>query len=1520
MPPHPFPVKQGLYDPSREKDGCGIGLVTHIRGERSHAIVRDSLQILSNLRHRGAAGADTRSGDGCGVLTQIPDGFFRRTFSDLPAIGAYGVGMFFLPKDDGSGSRIDDLLRTEGFTVLHWRDVPIRTEVLGPEALRTLPRIRQVFVATPDRLADEALERKLFVTRRQVEKAFAADSAFAVPSFSARTIVYKGLMLPEELGAFYPDLTDPDYASAISMVHSRFSTNTFPSWKLAHPYRFLCHNGEINTLKGNLNWMSAREGRLSSETLGADLERVRPILAPNQSDSACLDNMVEFLVRGGRSLPHAMMMLIPEPWGGNPHMDPARRGFYEYHAAMMEPWDGPAAVCFTDGTLVGATLDRNGLRPCRYQITNDDRFILSSEAGVLPIPADQIREKGRLEPGKLLLVDTVAKKVFYDADVKGMISKQRPYGAWVSQYGVSLGELPDPLHVPETSERALTERQRMFGYTEEELKTVLEPMATTGEEAISSMGADTPLAVLSDRPQLLFRYFKQLFAQVTNPPIDPIREKLVMSLVTHIGPKANLMQELPESCRRIKIRQPVLTNAELQKIRELSDPHFRSKTLRMLFPVADGPAGLAPALERLADEAVREVRAGTQFLILSDRVPERTAKDSVALAPIPSLLGISAVRQRLIGESLRSEVGIIVETGEARDTHHFAALIGFGAGAVNPYLAFETLAYLADTGRFPPSVDADGARDKYVKAIGKGLLKIFSKMGISTIQSYSGAQIFQAIGLASDFVDTYFRGTASSEIGGAGILEIAEETITRYQSATRRPAAPHAVRQTLDVGGEVHYRVQGERHDWNPETIVLLQEASKTNDAKTFAEFARRANNDDAIPTTLRGMLEFIPASATIPLDEVEPASEIVKRFTTGAMSLGAISEEAHRTLAIAMNRIGAKSNTGEGGEDASRFRDLPNGDSTNSAIKQIASARFGVTIHYLANAREIQIKMAQGAKPGEGGQLPGHKVDEHIGRLRHSTPGVQLISPPPHHDIYSIEDLAQLIYDLKNANPEAAVSVKLVSEAGIGVVAAGVVKARADKILISGDSGGTGASPLSSIRYTGVPWELGLAETHQTLLLSGLRSNVRLETDGQLRTGRDVVVAALLGAEEFGFATAPLIVEGCLMMRKCHLNTCPVGIATQDPALRALFSGKPEHVVNYLFFVAEEARGILATLGFRSIDEAIGRTDRLRTRTITGETLAAKKARRLDLGALLHRPTDVATFHPRPIGEVNGIARSLDHSLLERVLAAHGKPLRLREKIANTDRATGTYLSGRIAREYGADGLTPGSVTVDFEGSAGQSFGAFLSRGIEFNLEGESNDYLGKGLSGGSIAVFAPANAGFDPTTSILIGNTSLYGATSGEAYIAGRAGERFAVRNSGAVAVVEGVGDHGCEYMTGGRVAILGPTGRNFAAGMSGGIAYVYNEAGDFMSKCNLGMTELEPLVGEWTEDEMPLPSDDEKILLAMIELHYMRTKSARARELLDGWALARNLFLKVVPTEYKLAIEKLRNAQSAEERANA
>ena len=1497
-----LPSAQGLYDPANEHDACGLGFVASIRGEKSHSIVEKGIEVLTHLEHRGACGCDPETGDGAGVLIQIPHEFFVRECANqgiaLPEPGGYAVGMVFLPV--GKLERlqcegvVEKIIQEEGFEVLGWRDTPVDGSAIGRVARGSQPYIEQIFLKTLEPLAELDFERKLYVVRRRIENEIAhaeieGRGNFYIPSLSCRTIVYKGLLLAPQITKFYPELSDPLVKSALCLVHQRFSTNTFPSWPLSHPYRHIAHNGEINTVKGNVIWMNARQRLLESPLFGKDIEKIFPIIVPGGSDSASLDNAVELLLHSGRELPHVMAMLIPEAWSGNPHMDPSKRAFYEYHASLMEPWDGPASMAFTDGRVIGATLDRNGLRPGRYVVTTDDLVVMASEAGVLEFSPERVKYKGRLQPGRMFLVDTVAGRIISDDEIKSQLSSRQPYAEWINENQVTLDQLPEPTRVHGPSHETIIVRQRVFGYTEEDIKIILEPMAKNGEEPTGSMGSDTPLACLSDQPQLLFNYFKQLFAQVTNPPIDPIREDILMSLISYIGTERNILKETPLNCHTLKLPQPVLTNRDLEKLRRVSSGDLLATTLSAAFRVDEDGLGLKRGLDGLCRRASLAVESGYTLLILSDRGVDKE------YAPIPSLLALAAVHNHLVKEGSRTKIALIVESGEPREVMHFALLIGYGASAVNPYLAIETLDDMVSRGLLPPDITAKKACKNFVKAINKGLLKTFSKMGISTLQSYRGAQVFEAIGLSKELVREYFSGTVS-RIEGVGLDVIARESVLRHEHGFQPRTSSEL---ELKVGGAYRHRVDGEYHLINPQTISKLQHAVRQNNSNTFQEYTDLIDLQNKQLCTLRGLLQLKESKSPLPLDQVEPAKEIVKRFATGAMSYGSISKEAHETLAIAMNRIGARSNTGEGGEDASRFLPDESGDLRRSSVKQVASARFGVTANYLVNADELQIKMAQGAKPGEGGQLPGHKVDETIAKLRHSTPGVTLISPPPHHDIYSIEDLAQLIYDLKNVNPQARISVKLVSEVGVGTVAAGVAKAHADVVLISGDSGGTGASPLSSIRHAGIPWELGLAEAQQVLLLNDLRSRIRVQTDGKLQTGRDVVIAALLGAEEFGFATTPLVAMGCIMMRKCHLNTCPVGIATQDPVLRARFAGQPEHVVNFFFFLAEQVRGYMARLGFRTFDEMVGRVDRLEAR-LAGDHW---KAKGIDLSTILYSPslpTRVARhcIHTQD----HGLQQALDHELLSAVKPAldEAKPVDVSFKIKNVHRSVGTMLSGEVARRYGEDGLPDETIRLRFNGSAGQSFGAFLARGISMTLEGEANDYVGKGLSGGRIVVYPPRESRFEPEKNIIVGNVVLYGATSGEAYFSGVAGERFAVRNSGATAVVEGVGDHGFEYMTKGVVVVLGPCGRNFAAGMSGGIAYVYDERGDFSDKsCNLASVDLEPLMG----------ADDVRILTILVEEHVRRTGSPQAKRILANWTSVLPHFVKVYPHELKrvLGVER-------------
>ncbi len=1479
------PPKQGLYDPQFEHDSCGVGFVVDIAGRKSNQIVRKSLQVLMNLQHRGAKGCEANTGDGAGILMQIPHQFYKSECKKLgftlPAPGSYGVGMVFLPRDASSARWCEEIIEAAivraGQRLLGWRTVPTNNAPIGDTAKAVEPVFKQVFIEQNPYIRSRAeFERKLYLIRKRVEKT-TAEPYF--DSLSANTIVYKGMLSAEQIEIYFPDLADPRMESALAVVHQRFSTNTFPSWSLAHPFRYISHNGEINTLRGNINWMKAREALFESELFGNGIRDLLPVIVEGGSDSAMIDNAVEMLVMCGRSLPHAMMMLIPEAWDGHETMNDEKKAFYEYHSCLMEPWDGPASMVFTDGTVIGAVLDRNGLRPSRYCVTNDGLVIMASEVGVLDVPPENIVLKGRLQPGKMFLVDTREGRIIDDTELKHKMASEKPYRQWLNKNLVRLADLPEQ-HVPEPDHETVLLRQQIFGYTHEDLRILMAPMAKNGEEAIGSMGTDTPLAVLSDRAPSLFNYFKQLFAQVTNPPLDAIREELVTSMSTALGPERNLLKPEPESCRMIKVLSPIIDNDDLAKLRHIALPGFRSITLPMSFKVAEGGEGMRRALENLFETASLGINSGATILILSDR---QVDKDH---APIPSLLATSGLHHHLVREGTRTRATLIVETGDAREVHHYGLLIGYGASAINPYLAFETLDDMVRQNLLT-GIDHRKAVNHYTKAVKKGVVKVMSKMGISTLQSYRGAQIFEAIGLDQKFVERYFTNTPS-RIGGIGLDEIAEETIARHRHAF--PERP--VRQPdLDWGGQYQWRQDGEYHIYNPETIHKLQYSTRTNNYRVFKEYSALVNSTSEKLCTLRGLMDLKFASEPIPLDEVEPVESIVKRFATGAMSFGSISKEAHETLAIAMNRMGGRSNTGEGGEDPARYIPDPNGDSRSSAIKQVASARFGVTSQYLINANELQIKMAQGAKPGEGGQLPGHKVDENIARVRHAIPGVGLISPPPHHDIYSIEDLSQLIYDLKNSNPRARISVKLVAEVGVGTIAAGVAKAHADVVLISGDSGGTGASPVTSIKHAGIPWELGLAETHQVLVMNNLRSRITVQTDGQLKTGRDVVVGALLGAEEFGFATSALIVSGCIMMRVCHLNTCPVGVATQDPVLRQKFTGKPEYVVNYFKMIAQEVRELMAQLGFRTVDEMVGRRDKLDLR----KAIDHWKASKLDLTPILYMPEvpeNVITRHVH--AQDHGLDKALDNLLIELAKDAleHRTPVELQLPIRNANRTVGTMLGSEISRRYGRESLPSDTIRIRFTGSAGQSFGAFIPKGLSLTLEGDANDYFAKGLSGGRIVIFPPESATFRAEENIIIGNVALYGATSGEAFIRGVAGERFAVRNSGAAAVVEGVGDHGCEYMTGGRVVVLGRTGRNFAAGMSGGVAYVIDEEGDFPQRCNLQMVDLETL-----EDP-----DEENFVRRLIARHADLTKSKRAEAILADWETYREKLVKIMPLDYR------------------
>ena len=1538
-----LPAARGLYDPRNEHDACGVGFIAQMKGVKSHQIVEDGLAMLENLTHRGAVGADPLMGDGAGVLVQIPDRFFRREMAaqgvELPAPGHYAVGHIFMPRDETLRAHIEaivaEVTHAEGQPLLGFRDVPVDNSSLSkaPDIAASEPVHRQVFIGrAPGLESDDDYERRLYILRKVISgRIFAEtggrDNGAYIVSLSARTIVYKGMFLAYQVGAYYKDLKDPDFESALILVHQRFSTNTFPSWKLAHPYRMVAHNGEINTLRGNVNWMAARQASVDSELFGNDISKLWPISYEGQSDTACFDNALEFLWQGGYSLTHAMMMLIPEAWADNKSMDADRKAFYEYHAALMEPWDGPAAVAFTDGRQIGATLDRNGLRPARYIVTDDDRVIMASEAGVLPVPEERVVKKWRLQPGKMLLIDLDKGRIVSDDEIKSEIASRHPYRNWLSNTQLILEDLKPVEPRALRKDVSLLDRQQAFGYTQEDTKLLMAPMATTGQEAVGSMGTDTPISAMSDKSKMLYTYFKQNFAQVTNPPIDPIREELVMSLVSFIGPRPNIFDLVGNSRRkRLEVRQPILTNGDLEKIRSIghTEDRFDTKTIDITYASVEGDAGMSGAVERLCERAEAAVAGGYNIIILSDR---QIGPDRIA---IPALLATAAVHHHLIRKGLRTSVGLVIESGEPREVHHFCRLAGYGAEAINPYLAFDTLTDMHKRGEMPPEVDAQEIVSRYIKSIGKGILKVMSKMGISTYQSYCGAQIFDAVGLKSDFVEKYFTGTATT-IEGVGLEEIASETVSRHTEAF---SDDPVLRNALEVGGEYMFRMRGEAHMWSPDAVATLQHAVRKGSWETFQEYSSQIDSESAAAKTIRGLFRVRLAAdagrAPVPLDEVEPAADIVKRFSTGAMSFGSISREAHTTLARAMNAIGGKSNTGEGGEEPDRYLPMPGGGSNpeRSAIKQVASGRFGVTTEYLVNSDMMQIKVAQGAKPGEGGQLPGHKVDATIAKTRHSTPGVGLISPPPHHDIYSIEDLAQLIYDLKNVNPAADVSVKLVSEVGVGTVAAGVAKARADHITISGYDGGTGASPLTSLKHAGSPWEMGLAETHQTLVLNGLRSRVALQVDGGLRTGRDVVIGALLGADEFGFSTAPLIAAGCIMMRKCHLNTCPVGVATQDPVLRKRFKGTPEHVINFFFYVAEEVRMLLASMGHRKLDDIIGQSDLLEKQAL----ISHWKARGLDFSRIFFKPDAPREAIYWTERQKHPLDDVLDRKLIELAQPAleSRQPVKIDLPIRNVDRSTGAMLSGELVKRFRHKGLREDTIAVTLRGTAGQSFGAFLARGISFELIGDGNDYVGKGLSGGRIVIRPADDSRIVAEESIIVGNTVLYGATEGECYFRGVAGERFAVRNSGAAAVVEGVGDHGCEYMTGGVVVVIGKTGRNFAAGMSGGVAYVLDEEGDFAERCNMAMVELEPVP---EEDDMleklhhhggdiahkgrvdvsgDMTRHDEERLVQLISNHMHYTGSTRAKAILDDWAHYRPKFRKVMPVEYRRALIEMERSR--------
>ncbi len=1489
---------QGLYDPQFEHDACGVGFISHLKGQQSHAIVADALTILVNLDHRGACGCEKNTGDGAGILLQIPHKFFQKvTGLQLPDPGHYAVGMLYSSPDPqkraASRQEFERVVAATGQQVLGWRDVPTDNSSLGETAKQSEPFVQQVFVArNPDLADDLAFERKLLVIRKQAHTAIQVtdmDAHWYIASLSCRTIVYKGMLMTDQVGAYFPELQDPDLESALALVHSRFSTNTFPSWERAHPYRYIAHNGEINTLRGNINWMQARQSLFASELFGDDMAKINPVINMDGSDSLIFDNALELLVLSGRSLPHAMMMMVPEPWTAHESMSDEKKAFYEYHSCLMEPWDGPASIAFTDGTTIGAILDRNGLRPSRYYVTKDDLVIMASEAGVLPIEPERVASKGRIQPGRLFLVDMAAGRIINDEEVKQAIVTQHPYRQWLTENLVPIEQLPAAVAAPSLDPQELIQNQMAFGYTFEELRLLMTPMARDGVEATGSMGTDTPLAVLSDRPKLLYDYFQQLFAQVTNPPIDSIREEIITSAQTTIGSEGNLLQANPESCHLIALKSPVLSNEDLAKLRQLEGDGFKSVTMPILFDPKTGVEGLEAAMDEIFARADRAIAEGVSILILSDRGV------SPSQAPIPALLAVAGLHHHLIRTGTRTRVGLVLESAEPREVHHFAVLIGYGCGAINPYLAFETIQDLIDQ-KILLGVEFPTAVKNYIKAATKGVTKIASKIGISTIQSYRGAQIFEAIGLNESIIDKYFTRTAS-RIAGADIAIVAQETLARHTAAfPDRPAKG----QTLSVGGEYQWRKDGEGHLFSPETIHLLQQAARTGNYDIYRKYAALVNEQDKQHFTLRGLLEF-KARTPIPIESVEPIEAILKRFKTGAMSYGSISQEAHESLAIAMNRVGGKSNTGEGGEDPERYTwTNERGDSKNSAIKQVASGRFGVTSLYLSQAKELQIKMAQGAKPGEGGQLPGKKVYPWIAKVRHSTPGVGLISPPPHHDIYSIEDLAELIHDLKNANRAARINVKLVSEVGVGTIAAGVAKAHADVVLISGFDGGTGASPQTSIKHAGLPWELGLAETHQTLVLNNLRSRIVVETDGQLKTGKDIAIAALLGAEEFGFSTAPLVTLGCIMMRVCHLNTCPAGIATQNPELRATYTGDPEHTVNFMKFIAQDLREIMAQLGFRTLNEMVGRTDVLEAKPAIDHW----KAKNIDLSKILYQPAagpEVGRYCQ--MEQDHGLEKSLDMTVLLdlcREAIDHGSPVQATLPIRNVNRAVGTILGNEITRNHWS-GLPEDTVQLHFQGSAGQSFGAFVPKGVTMKLEGDANDYLGKGLSGGKIILYPSPASSFVAEENVIAGNVALYGATSGEVYIRGMVGERFCVRNSGAVAVVEAIGDHGCEYMTGGKVVVLGATGRNFAAGMSGGVAYILDELGDFATRCNVQMVGLEAL------------SDPEEIadLRQVIENHVQYTGSAKGRQVLADWSATLPKFVKVMPKDYKRVLQAIKDA---------